>query len=85
MFAFTGQLSKGTYGVFMVDVDAGTLWCYEYLSGKRELRLVAGRLWIYDRYLKAFNTGEPSWEEVEQLVELERAKELQSMGGASPQ
>ncbi|MCP4247930.1 MAG: hypothetical protein GY778_12855 [bacterium] len=84
VFAFTGQLTKGTYGVFMVDVDAGTLWCYEYISPKRELRLVAGRLWIYDRYLEAFNTGQPSVEEIEQLVELQRAKKLQSMGGAPP-
>ena len=84
MFAFTGQLSKGTFGVFMVDVDAGTLWCYEYLPGKRELRLVAGRLWIYDRYLEAFNTGDPSVKEIEQLVELQRANKLQSMGGGPP-
>ncbi len=84
VFAFTGQLTKGTFGVFMVDMDAGTLWCYEYIPGKRELRLVAGRLWIYDRYLEAFNTGQPSVEEIEQLVELQRAKKLQSMGGALP-
>ena len=47
VFAFTGQLTKGTYGVFMVDVDTATLWCYEYLPSKRELRLVSGRAWTY--------------------------------------
>ena len=84
VFAFTGQLTKGTYGLFMVDVDTATVWCYEYLPSKRELRLVAARTWTYDRYLKDFNAGLPSPQEVEQLVEQQRALELQSNMGAGP-
>jgi len=80
IFAFSGQLTKGTYGVFMVDVDTGTLWCYEYLSAKRELRLVAARSWLYDRYLEEFNAGQPPVAEIERLVEEQRARKLQSMG-----
>ena len=83
IFAFTGQLTKGTYGVFMVDVDVGTLWCYEYVPGKRELRLVAARSWKYDRYLEEFNVEEStSPAEIERLVEEQRARKLQSMGTA---
>ncbi|HUU84143.1 MAG TPA: hypothetical protein VM243_11630 [Phycisphaerae bacterium] len=84
VFAFTGQLSKGTYGLFMVDVDTATVWCYEYLPSKRELRLVACRTWKYDRYLEDFNSGTPTPEEVEQLVEQQRALKLQSEMGAGP-
>jgi hypothetical protein len=84
VFAFTGQLTKGTYGVFMVDVDTATLWCYEYLPSKRELRLVAGRAWTYDRYLKNFNGGQPTPEEVKELVEQQRALELQLQMGTEP-
>jgi hypothetical protein len=59
IFAFTGQLSKDSYGVFMVDVDAGTLWCYRFASGRNALRLVAARDWRFDRYLTEFATDPP--------------------------
>jgi len=78
VFAFTGQLSKGTFGVFMVDVDAGTLWCYEYVPAKRELRFVASRSWLFDRYLKEFNASDPPVADIERLVEQQRARELQA-------
>jgi hypothetical protein len=71
VFAFTGQISKDRYGVFMVDVDQGTIWCYE-LTGNSRLDLVSGRLWRYDRYLEEFNIDEPSPIEVERMVEQQR-------------
>ena len=52
VFAFSGQLSKGTYGLYMVDMDSMTIWVYEYLSQKGCLRLAAARTWRYDRYLE---------------------------------
>lgn len=84
VFAFTGQLTKNTYGVFLVDVDTATVWCYEYVPGKPELRLVAGRTWTFDRYLKNFNAGSPSPEEIRELVEQQRALEIQSQMGTAP-
>ncbi|MFQ5491770.1 MAG: hypothetical protein ACE5GE_13710 [Phycisphaerae bacterium] len=82
IFAFTGQLSKTTYGVFMVDVDTSTLWCYEVLPGKPLLKLLAARSWKYDRFLEDLN-GDPemSPEVIEELVEQQRRRKLQSMGG----
>jgi hypothetical protein len=81
IFAFTGQLSKNTYGVFMVDVDTSTLWCYEVLPAKPMLKLVAARSWKYDRYLEEFNidpdTAPPI---IEQMVEEQRQRRLQSLG-----
>jgi len=59
MFAFTGQLTKDAYGVFMVDVDAGTIWCYRYMGGRNTLNLVAARDWRYDRYLTSYSTEPP--------------------------
>jgi hypothetical protein len=58
----------------MIDVDQGTLWCYEIdtVAGARKLRLIAGRSWVYDRYLKDFNVSGYSWKQVQELVELER-------------
>jgi hypothetical protein len=47
----------------MVDVDSGTVWCYEMEkgpTGEFQLRLVAARSWIFDRYLEEFNCAEPT-------------------------
>lgn len=92
VFAFTGQIEKDRYGVFMVDVDQGTLWCYEIAprSGAKNLNLFAGRSWRYDRYLEQFNCGDVTPKEVEMMVEDERKDRLQqaapaATGAADPQ
>jgi hypothetical protein len=60
----------------MLDVDSGTIWCYELASadGMRKLRLVAARTWIYDRYLQDFNCAPPDFRMVQQLVAEQRAR-----------
>jgi len=75
VFAFTGELTKGTHGVFMVDVDAGTIWCYEFVPGKRKLRLVAARDWRFDRYLENFET-EPPPEVIQEILEEQRQAKM---------
>ena len=84
IFAFSGQLTETNYGLFMVDVDNMTLWCYEYLPGSKQLRLVAARKWMYDRYLEAFHTAKPLPDEVEQLVEEQRVQQLKQAARRSP-
>ena len=84
IFAFSGQLSKGSHGIFMVDVDAMTLWAYEYLPQKRCLRLAAARTWRYDRYLENHNLCDLPPEVVEQMVEQQRQIRLKSSGGRGP-
>ena len=80
VFAFTGRLSQNSFGLFMVDVDAMTIWCYEYLGGSKELRLVAARSWMYDRYLENFNCEGPSPSEIEIYVQQERENKLRNRG-----
>lgn len=75
VFAFTGQIDRDTFGLFMIDVDTETIWCYEMSEGRRgtrELKLIAGRSYEFDRYLKNFNTASPSYRDVRDLLELER-------------
>ena len=74
VFAFTGQLDRDRYGLFMLDVDQGTIWCYafETVAGARKLRLIAARTWIYDRYLQDFNCAEPDFREIQALVKQQR-------------
>lgn len=74
IFAFSGQLDAGSHGLFMLDVDQGTLWCYEIerAQGVRSLRLVAARSWVYDRYLENFNVSGLEPKAVQELVAAQR-------------
>lgn len=84
MFAFSGQLSKGTYGIYMIDVDAMTTWVYEYLPQKGCLRLAASRTWRYDRYLEDFNTCGPPPDDVRRMVDEQRQYRLRSAQQEEP-
>lgn len=84
IYAFTGQLTSKTYGLFMMDVDSGTLWCYELqhgANGEPQLKLVAARSWVYDRYLEEFNAADPIPSAVKVLVQQQRAAQIS--GGAA--
>lgn len=72
IYAFTGQIGSRSYGLFMLDVDTGTVWCYEMVGG-RHMKLLAARSWIFDRYLEEFNVATPTPTEVRQLVEQQQA------------
>ena len=73
IYAFTGQVSARSYGLFMLDVDTGTVWCYELQrvgqNNEPRLNLVAARSWVFDRYLEEFNTGDPIPSAVKALVQ----------------
>jgi hypothetical protein len=84
VFAFSGQLSKGTYGVYLVDVDAMTIWVYEYLSQKGCLRLAGARTWRYDRYLENHNICDLPPEIVQQMIEEQRQFRLQESESQLP-
>jgi len=76
IYAFSGQLSSRTYGVFMLDVDTGTIWCYELDRAANDellLRLVAARTWASDRYLEEFNVADPVPGAVRVMVQQQRA------------
>ena len=87
IFAFTGQLDAKTYGLFMLDIDTGTVWCYELARNQpgsgAHLKLVAARSWIFDRYLEEFNVAAPTPAEVRQLVEQQQANR-QALDKANP-
>ena len=84
VFAFSGQLTKNTFGVYLVDVDAMTMWVYEYTQPKNCLRLAAARTWRYDRYLENHNICDLPPEAVEQMIEQQRQYRLQSSESQMP-
>jgi hypothetical protein len=76
IYAFSGQLTLKTFGLFMLDVDTGTIWCYELSRGTNDellLRLVAARNWTSDRYLEEFNVADPVPGAVRMMVQQQRA------------
>lgn len=85
IFAFTGQMTPTSYGVYMVDVDNGTIWSYELVTGAKgvkKLKLVAARSWIFDRYLEEYNLEELTPRDVEAMVEEQRSR-AHAKGAAS--
>ena len=71
IFAVAGQLSRETYGVFLVDAENGTICIYEWVPDKiagRKLRLMAARNFSFDMQLDDYNT-EPLPREIRILVE----------------
>lgn len=84
LFAFSGQMSKSSYGIYMVDTDAMTVWAYEFNQQKNCLRLAAARTWRYDRYLENYNICDLPPEAVEQMVDEQRQTRLQSHESQNP-
>jgi hypothetical protein len=87
IYAFTGQLTGKSYGLFMMDVDSGTIWCYEFqrgLNNEPQMKLVAARSWIYDRYLEEFNVADPIPSEVKTLVQQQQSNRQSGAGSTRP-
>lgn len=84
VFAFSGQLTKSTYGVYVVDTDTATMWLYEYMGTKGCLRLAGARSWRFDRYLENHNLCDLPPETVEQMVEEQRLNRKQSDDAQMP-
>jgi hypothetical protein len=61
-------LARDSYGVYLVDPQQGKLCLYEYQAGRRQLRLLAVRNFVYDLRLDEYNT-QPSPTEMRQLAE----------------
>ncbi|HOA72231.1 MAG TPA: hypothetical protein PL151_06980 [Phycisphaerae bacterium] len=86
IYAFTGQLGAKEYGLFMMDVDSGTIWCYQMgrsRDGDLQLQLVAARSWIFDRFLEEFNVAKPTPHEVQLMVRQQRGNAA-AAGDAGP-
>jgi hypothetical protein len=62
------QLGPNSYGLYLMDVDAGTICVYKALPDNNHFRLMAARSFKYDRFLEDFNT-EIRPKEVQKLIE----------------
>lgn len=81
VLAFTGQIDRDAWGLFLVDPLERTVCVYqvESVSGARRLRLLAARSYEHDRFLRDFNT-DPDIRMIRGLVN----KQDQMNRGAEP-
>ncbi|HIJ71419.1 MAG TPA: hypothetical protein HPP87_08670 [Planctomycetes bacterium] len=65
------QVGRDAYGLAMVDTVGKTLWVYEInaRAQKNRLRLLAARDWQYDQLLLDYSNGEPTPDQVRELLE----------------
>lgn len=66
-----GQITRDSYGLYLVDLESKSICVYQWLGGPRKLRLMAARSYVFDRKLDEYNT-EPSPREIKELVEQAR-------------
>lgn len=71
IFLMPAQLTQVSWGCYIMDIDTQTLSAYQYLPGENSLKLVASRLFKFDRQLGRYNTA-PTPEQVQRWVELEK-------------
>lgn len=77
MFVMPAQLGNNMWGCYLMDVDRGTLCCYQFFPGSSQLRFVAARKFTDDTKLVNFNTT-PAPQEIIDLVN----KQNQARNGA---
>jgi len=77
VFAVAGQVTRDSYGLYLVDLRNDTICLYEYVGGDRRLWLRAARTFKYDRQLDSYNT-EPAPAKIADLVsQARRLKEVE--------
>ena len=72
IFVVAGQIVPGMYGLYLVDLNHGTICVYQYNPNTRRLALVAARSYVYDVELEDYNNEQLSPREVKDLVERQR-------------
>ncbi|MBL7132872.1 MAG: hypothetical protein ISS78_02125 [Phycisphaerae bacterium] len=71
IFAVAGQITRDTYGMYLVDLEGRTICVYQYVPTTRKLHLRAARNITFDMQLDAYNTELPP-QEIKKLVEQHR-------------
>jgi hypothetical protein len=71
VFAVGGQIASDKYGIYLVDVEAGTMALYAWEPRKRKLRWLASRNFTNDLKIDDYNT-ELKPKQVKELAEQSR-------------
>jgi hypothetical protein len=80
VIAVPGQITRDSYGVYLVDPEKGTICVYQYLVTAKSLRLLASRNYVFDVQLDDYNTQPPP-RQIKELVEQQRRLTSPAAGG----
>ncbi len=74
IMAVAGQVTKDTYGLFLIDLENRRMSVYQWLPDSRTLQLMACRNYTFDLKLDDYNT-KPSPREMRDIAERARSVE----------
>jgi hypothetical protein len=75
IYMMPAQLGPMTSGLYLMDVDSGTICVYKALPESNRFTLMAARSFKYDRFLEDFNNDKPRPKDVQKLIEAQRLRE----------
>jgi len=82
LIAVAGQITRDSYGVYLIDPEKGTMSVYQYLATAKSLRLLASRNCIFDLELDDYNTQPPP-RQIKELVEQQKHLSDSAAGAAT--
>jgi hypothetical protein len=74
IYMMPAQLGPSAFGLYLLDVDSGTICVYQANPEKSHFRLMAARSFKYDRFLEDLNNEHLTPREVQKLVEDQRTR-----------
>jgi hypothetical protein len=74
IYMMPAQLGPATFGLYLLDVDSGTICVYKATPETSHFRLMAARSFKYDRFLEDLNNEHLTPKEVQKLVEDQRTR-----------
>jgi len=81
LLVVAGQVTRDSYGLYLVDQENRTICVYQWLPTTRKLRLLAARTYAFDVKLDQYNT-EPDPLEIKKLGE--QARRLDQAAPTNP-
>ena len=81
LLAVPAQITRDTYGLFLIDPEQRTICVYQYQAAARKLQLLASRTYRFDVQLDDWNSSPPP-REIQDLVQQQRRLEPSPAGEA---
>ena len=78
------QLGPDTFGLYLLDLDAGNIVVYKALPNKDRFHLMAARNFRNDRLLEDFNNDSLTPKEVQKLIQQQKQRETLEGKGETP-
>jgi len=75
LYMAPAQLGPNSFGLYLMDVDSGTICVYKVSPDSSRFKLMAARSYKYDRFLEDLNNDPLTPASVQKLVEAQRQRQ----------